>query len=96
MVENFDYCTATFVLEDNKKLLFTEDDVFATYNISRGKKAVVEAKTDNDLPEFAELFKSWRERKNIPFGSPITQRMGEEIILEETMVMSLRGTLWFL
>ena len=48
-MENFDDCRATLVLEDNQKLFFIEDDIFATYNIPRGNKAVVEVKTDYEI-----------------------------------------------
>ena len=80
LVESFDYCKTTIVFENNEKVDITEDDVFAMYNISRGKLPIVEVTNDNYTPEYAELLKSWRERWNIAVGSPITQKMSEEII----------------
>ena len=72
LVESFDYYKTVIVLENNEKVDITEDDVFAMYNISRGKLPIVEATNDNYTPEYAELLKSWRERWNIVVGSPIT------------------------
>ena len=93
LVESFDHCRAALVLDDNQKHFFTEDDIFAIYNSPWGNKAVKEAKTDNESQSLQNCLRLWERGGTFLLEAQLHREWEKILLLEETMVMSLRGTL---